>query len=467
MSFAHARRLVNADRSVSARSANDVPDAKKDRFFSHLEGLPPDTRALVRRIFERGKELCDPQKGIKSVWNKAKSHKIISLDSILDVYIAHALARGDSGQALAKGIKLIAKAYQFAQAAYNENARIDPSTTNRKDAKTPRVAHPFRVGKVGAHLGAEAKDIAALILHDVVEDCRLAGVTLALVQREFGYEISRLVALDSRAKMEIVDGAHRWVYLVSSPEKWQSMRDDFDEMHYQERYQGGFTSILNTHARGITPGMKTTAYVAKWIDGIDSVVTDDHLEPHRREIRIAVLACERRRLRIVAPELDRILLGLLAERGYIIDADHAGSAKATPKQDEKVVELAPITPDAFNCAYLDAYPKPNGTFLLYSKSQRISRGLETGRFKGKIRLELPHDAPANSLDQIRRFFERTNLSLEFFAGKSLAPWASGGAGTIMWVKGINNMTEYRSFRRNLERYHDHYHKMMAGAGTMA
>ena len=187
MSIGHAKRLEHAVGPVGVpRFVNDV--LRDQPFFGQLAGLPPEQRRLVRRIFEKGKELCDPQTGINSVWAKAKSSKIISLNQILDVYVAHCLAKGETDK-ITEGIKIIAKAYKFAERSYEVTATIDQSKRFRKDGRTPRFAHPLRTAKVVAHLGGEAEDISALILHDVVEDCKLAGVTLALVKKEFGYKM--------------------------------------------------------------------------------------------------------------------------------------------------------------------------------------------------------------------------------------------------------------------------------------
>ncbi len=422
------------------------------------------TLAAQLELFHRtgSVEVCDTSVGIQKVWARAKSPNIPSATGILEIYTQHAIAKGYTQTKIEKGQALIAQTYTYASDAYTETARNDPLKTFRKDGVTPRFAHPVRCAKVMAHLGADAEDIAALILHDVVEDCGLADATLARVKELFGTRISKLVALDTRVKMEKTEDGHTWISIANNPEKWEIMKDQFREEYYEERYRLGFSGILNSTAPGITPDLKVKAFVLKWIDAIDSVVTDGHLESYKRDLRIEVLRSESRFLLKVAPELYGILYKLLATRGIAID-----DPAILERSEGKVMELPPITPKNFNRAYLERFPVPNGKILLYSDSLAIKRKLELGIHRASIRIELPHNTP-NAIDEISKFFDKPGLDgIEFTPGRSLAPYASNGAGTIVWVSGIRNLIGFNIFKGHLMRFHDHIERLMDGSGTMA
>src|SRR3569833_1321721 len=67
----------------------------------------------------------------------------------------------------------------------------------------PYVQHVLSVANILAALRLDAETIAAALLHDVVED---GGVTLDLLEREFGARIAKLV--DGVTKMEMIHSLH-------------------------------------------------------------------------------------------------------------------------------------------------------------------------------------------------------------------------------------------------------------------
>ena len=96
---------------------------------------------------------------------------------------------GDSWQ-------LVEKAYLFAQKAHEGQKR---------KSGEPYFIHPCFVASILTELMIDAPTIAAGLLHDTVEDCE--GVTLDLLQQEFGQEVAQLV--DGVTKLNKLDFADR------------------------------------------------------------------------------------------------------------------------------------------------------------------------------------------------------------------------------------------------------------------
>jgi GTP pyrophosphokinase len=82
----------------------------------------------------------------------------------------------------------IVRAYELAAEAHRGQER---------KSGEPYITHPLAVGRIVAELGLDDVTIAAALLHDAVED---TGVTLDLVQREFGPEVAAIV--DGVTKLE-------------------------------------------------------------------------------------------------------------------------------------------------------------------------------------------------------------------------------------------------------------------------
>lgn len=92
--------------------------------------------------------------------------------------------------------QLVEKAYYFAQKAHEGQFRKNGE---------PYFIHPCFVASILAELMIDPPTIAAGLLHDTVEDCE--GVTLELVQEEFGLEVAQLV--DGVTKLNKLDFADR------------------------------------------------------------------------------------------------------------------------------------------------------------------------------------------------------------------------------------------------------------------
>ena len=78
-------------------------------------------------------------------------------------------------------IKLLEKAYVFAQKAHDGQVRISGE---------PYIIHPLAVAQILARLELDAPSLVAGLLHDVVEDTKF---TLAEIEKNFGAEIALLV----------------------------------------------------------------------------------------------------------------------------------------------------------------------------------------------------------------------------------------------------------------------------------
>ena len=92
--------------------------------------------------------------------------------------------------------KLVEKAYTFAQKAHEGQKR---------KSGEPYFIHPCFVASILVELQLDAPTIAAGLLHDTVEDCQ--GITLEVIQNEFGEEVARLV--DGVTKLDKLDFADR------------------------------------------------------------------------------------------------------------------------------------------------------------------------------------------------------------------------------------------------------------------
>lgn len=83
---------------------------------------------------------------------------------------------------------LINKAIQFAARAHRDQSR--------KGTDLPYIVHPFAVGMILSQFGFSETVIAAGLLHDTLEDGKLAGepVTVGDLTREFGADIAAIVS---------------------------------------------------------------------------------------------------------------------------------------------------------------------------------------------------------------------------------------------------------------------------------
>ena len=103
---------------------------------------------------------------------------------------------------------VVEKARVFATAAHAAVGQL------RKYANEPYIVHPFEVAMTVKQVGGTPAMIAAAYLHDTVED---TGVTLEMIEREFGLEIRDMVfyltdvsrpEMGNRAKRKAIDREH-------------------------------------------------------------------------------------------------------------------------------------------------------------------------------------------------------------------------------------------------------------------
>ena len=103
---------------------------------------------------------------------------------------------------------LAEKALVFATAAHAAVGQL------RKYTHEPYIVHPIEVAEIVRSVAGSDAQIAAALMHDVVED---TGVTLELVRKEFGDEVADLVGWltdvsrpdhGNRAARKAVDRAH-------------------------------------------------------------------------------------------------------------------------------------------------------------------------------------------------------------------------------------------------------------------
>jgi (p)ppGpp synthase/HD superfamily hydrolase len=96
----------------------------------------------------------------------------------------------------------------------------------RKYTFEPYIVHPAEVAEIVAGVGGSDAQVAAAWLHDTVED---TGVTLELIRKEFGDEVSTLVGWltdvsrpdhGNRAARKAVDRAHT----ASAPAEAQTIK---------------------------------------------------------------------------------------------------------------------------------------------------------------------------------------------------------------------------------------------------
>lgn len=85
---------------------------------------------------------------------------------------------------------LIDKAIAFATEAH--------AGVPRKGKDIPYILHPMETAAIVASMTTESTVIAAAILHDTVEDN--PDITLAVIEREFGSQVSKYVAAESEQK---------------------------------------------------------------------------------------------------------------------------------------------------------------------------------------------------------------------------------------------------------------------------
>jgi (p)ppGpp synthase/HD superfamily hydrolase len=103
---------------------------------------------------------------------------------------------------------LAEKALVFATAAHAAVGQL------RKYTHEPYIVHPIEVAEIVRSVDGSDAQIAAALMHDVVED---TGVTLELVRKEFGDEVADLVGwltdvsrpeMGNRAVRKAIDRAH-------------------------------------------------------------------------------------------------------------------------------------------------------------------------------------------------------------------------------------------------------------------
>ena len=77
----------------------------------------------------------------------------------------------------------------------------------RKGTDIPYIVHPLEALSVASTLTNKETILAAVVLHDVVEDC---GVSISEIKFRFGKEIARLVAADTEDKREKQSAESTW-----------------------------------------------------------------------------------------------------------------------------------------------------------------------------------------------------------------------------------------------------------------
>ncbi len=110
-----------------------------------------------------------------------------------------------------KGSRLIEKAFLFAAQKHGGQTR--------DDGKTGYFVHPVAAALKAARTGADAQTIAASLLHDVGEDCK---VSYPALQKKFGTEVAEIVDLVSKPK---IAAGGKWVFL--SDENYHKVEDEF------------------------------------------------------------------------------------------------------------------------------------------------------------------------------------------------------------------------------------------------
>lgn len=495
-------RGASAALAVRTREPAPAPGPGKDipiqqRLAPLIDRLTPDQKERMGaaiEALERGSEISNPYEGINRILGERP--RVIDFSEIAAIYLGHAIRNGKTDQEIQEGANLLFKAYLFAERAFSELGAKDPRSQFRKDGQTPLFAHSTRLAAMMAYLGFEADVIAGMLLHDVVEDCK---VNLREIGQQFGKHIRNYVALWTKPKLQETNGQgpirRGWAYLVdyiNEPERWARMEDMFTEGRYRERMEHQFEEILNTRSRNVTPKKKIRVYFGKIMDAIDSLVSDQHLDPARAEIRLTGLVAQMPVVDTLSPEIGAILRKLLAPRGWGIpittgsaysqqltlpgmplDLESAGNAPEISGPAvalSAVVEVPPLSPRHFSVMYLRRFPKPcpppHGRIIVYPNDDRIRRDLRQGKFNGRIRVELPHYAPSNAIDKMIRYVHEENgLShLQFRPGKSALPSVVDGAGRITWVTGIRNQKMYDAFKARLAQFHTVLHEWMDGTG---
>ncbi len=106
-----------------------------------------------------------------------------------------------------ESLDLVKKAFDFATAAHSGQVRRSGE---------PYVSHPIHVASVLVELQLDAPSIAAALLHDTVED--VEGVTLDVIEKEFGSEIRSLVdGVTKLGKLDFIDREEQ------QAESWRKM----------------------------------------------------------------------------------------------------------------------------------------------------------------------------------------------------------------------------------------------------
>ena len=97
-------------------------------------------------------------------------------------------------------MNLVEKALLFAAEAHGGQTR--------KNGKIPYILHPAEAAAVAATLTDDPEIIAAVLLHDTVED---TDVTLDEIRSEFGERVAAIVAADTETEQEDVPRSESWM----------------------------------------------------------------------------------------------------------------------------------------------------------------------------------------------------------------------------------------------------------------
>ena len=77
----------------------------------------------------------------------------------------------------------------------------------RKRSKIPYIVHPLEAVSIAAGLTGDPEILAAVVLHDVVED---TDTDIHQIEEEFGARVARLVQAESEDKMPGLPAAETW-----------------------------------------------------------------------------------------------------------------------------------------------------------------------------------------------------------------------------------------------------------------
>ena len=107
----------------------------------------------------------------------------------------------------AEQLQLVQKAYDFAADAHEGQTRRSGEAF---------ISHPVHVASILVELQLDAPSVAAALLHDTVED--VEGVTLDIVEKQFGEEIRSLVdGVTKLGQLDFIDREEQ------QAESWRKM----------------------------------------------------------------------------------------------------------------------------------------------------------------------------------------------------------------------------------------------------